>query len=311
MNRSHPDHLDALLGRLPAPSVLSAARVAALRTRIDERTQPRGAPARAGIRLRPWIFAAVVMLLAAAAIASYLLGVASGPSNLAPPVPELAPPPVEPMPDRVKAQDAAPPRLATAPPTQATPVSPSRAARASSASAASVATTDIGESQLAIESRLVGAALRQLRAERDGRGALGMLDAYAARFPRGALTAEARAARIEALLAVGDKAAALALLDRAAATPEHVVLRGELRFGAGRLVDARADFESALIGTTDAIEQRALYGRAACRIAAGDHAGARHDLETYLHRFPKGRSANAARGMLEQLSVKGSGSARP
>lgn len=170
---------------------------------------------------------------------------------------------------------------------------------------------DVGESPLAAEARLVAAALRQLRARRDGRGALAMLDAYAARFPDGALAGEGRAARIEALLAVGDKVAALALLDRGAATPEHVLLRGELRLGAGRIEEARRDFESALIGRRDEIEARALYGRAACRVAAGDEVGARADLEAYVRRFPKGRAVAAARATLAKLSLKGSGAARP
>jgi hypothetical protein len=157
------------------------------------------------------------------------------------------------------------------------------------------------EGTLGAESRLLAAALHQLRTQRDPKAALVALDRYDAEFPHGALQREARRARIEALLASDHKREALAVLDTAAIGTDLTVLRGELRLEVGRVDDAAHDFEAALLGKTDAIEERALYGRAACRVRLGDRAGARSDLDDYLRRFPHGRRAAAARAARDAI----------
>src|SRR5207248_3097537 len=101
------------------------------------------------------------------------------------------------------------------------------------------------ESDLAIETRLLGSAVRALRQDHDAAAALAILDEHRARFPQGTLRPEAELARIDALLSLGRRAEALGLLDRALSpglgrTRELHVLRGELRAEAGRLGEAEA-----------------------------------------------------------------------
>ena len=169
-------------------------------------------------------------------------------------------------------------------------------------------------SPIAEEAVLLGTALRKLRQDNDPGAALALLDKHAARFAAaGALGAEAKQTRIEALLRLGQHGPALTLLDTltpAASGPgrELLATRGELRSRAGRCAEALADFETLLAasaGTSsgDAIAERALYGRAGCRARRGDSRGARADLDSYLQRFPSGRFAADARAAL--LPVKG------
>ena len=66
----------------------------------------------------------------------------------------------------------------------------------------------------ATEAQLIAGALAALRSLADAAGALAQLDEHARRFPNGALGPEADAVRVEALLARGDVARALAALDR-------------------------------------------------------------------------------------------------
>jgi TolA-binding protein len=166
------------------------------------------------------------------------------------------------------------------------------------------------------EQELLGQALRQLQAAHDAKAALATLDAYAARFPVGALAPEASRLRTFALLALGRKSAALAELDRQSwvglpDAEERRVLRGELRAGAGRWQAAFADFDavvqahaneraSAVADDARAGEgvERALWGRASARSRLGDESGARADLRAYLERFPRGRFAAEATRLL-------------
>jgi hypothetical protein len=171
-----------------------------------------------------------------------------------------------------------------------------------------------GLSPIAEEAVLVGTALRKLRQDNDPGAALVLLDKHDARFAAGALGAEAKQTRIEALLRLGQQGSALSLLDTLAPAAsgygrELLATRGELRSRAGRCVEALADFETLMAsgGTSsaDAIAERALYGRAGCRVRRGDSRGARADLESYLARFPSGRFAADARAALRP--VKGLG----
>ncbi|MDW8281307.1 MAG: tetratricopeptide repeat protein [Myxococcales bacterium] len=156
---------------------------------------------------------------------------------------------------------------------------------------------------LAAETRLIGQALQELR---NGRAeeALRLLDEHRMQFANGELLEEARAARIEALLRLGRRRAALTELEslsmeQLSRTAELRVLRGELRAEQGRCDDAISDFTAVLQARPPATaEERAWYGRASCRSQRGDIEGARADLLDYLRRFPGGRFSDAAREAL-------------
>jgi len=155
----------------------------------------------------------------------------------------------------------------------------------------------------ATEAQLIAGALAALRSHGDAAGALAQLDEHARRFPDGALGPEADAVRVEALLARGDAARALAALDRMTLQNRQSdealrLIRGELRSRARRFAEAEADLSYVLSApSSDDAAARALYGRAACRVGAGDIAGARADFESYLRRFPNG----PRRGEIEHL----------
>jgi hypothetical protein len=218
-------------------------------------------------------------------------------------LPEPAPPPAPvPVPVPVRVEEA--PRASAAP-----VASPSVAARRPAAFPPAPVTpppvAPAAPSALAEESALIGEALRKLRQDDDAPTALAMLDVHAQRFPAGALAPEATLTRIEALLRMRRTGDALALLDRAAPVArgrgrDLLVARAELRATAGRQPAAVADFDLLLAGdpVSDSITERAFWGRAACRAAAGDAAGARRDLQDYLGQFPEGRFAGDARAAL-------------
>jgi tetratricopeptide (TPR) repeat protein len=157
------------------------------------------------------------------------------------------------------------------------------------------------------ESNLLADAFHELRTEGDAPGALRALDDYDRRFPRGALRSEARTARAEALLAQDRRQEAFPLLAEisegdAALTRDVRVTRGELYAEAGRCAEAVRDFERALvIADDDALGGRALYGRASCRLRAGELPGARADLQRYLALHADGPSAPEARHALDGM----------
>ena len=147
-------------------------------------------------------------------------------------------------------------------------------------------------------------AMGLLRGKHDAPAALAALDDYVARFPNGVLAPEARVARIDALLLLDRSDEALRALealplDAHRRSTELQLIRRELR----ARTDCRradADFTAVLAGVrTAALEERALYGRAACRSSQGDAAGAADDLRRYLDRFPNGARAEWARRWLQ------------
>jgi phage-related minor tail protein len=149
---------------------------------------------------------------------------------------------------------------------------------------------------------------------------LAVLDEYVNQFPGGSLLPEATRLRTEALLALGQKRAALAELNQASASgaaggEENHLVRGELRAAAGRWREALQDFEVVVrgrlayeaasgISTSAKLRERferALWDRASARSHLGDDAGARADLRECWRRFPDGRFAARVAQLLGEL----------
>jgi TolA-binding protein len=147
-------------------------------------------------------------------------------------------------------------------------------------------------------------AMGLLRGKHDAPAALAALNDYVARFPNGVLAPEARVARVDALLMLNRSDEALRALedlplDGHRRATELQVIRAELRArtDCGR---AESDFTAVLARVrTAALEERALYGRAACRSTLGNLRGAADDLRRYVERFPNGAHAGWARRWLE------------
>ena len=169
-------------------------------------------------------------------------------------------------------------------------------------------------SAIAVEQALLGQAVRTLRNDHDAREALSLLAQHADRFPEGALAAEETMVRIEALLVLGQRDEALAILDKVplASLPnrdEQLVVRGELRAANQRWRESKQDFDEALAphalpsasAKVRTLQERALWGRASARSRLGDQAGARTDLDLYLRYFPGGRFAGSAASLLKGM----------
>lgn len=300
---------DAQLGELfrsvADPEPLSAPRLAQVRDRLALGRPP--SPARR--RLRE-LTVVVVMMLAGSSLALAALGTAEwwserramphAPSLPAASVASVVPRratrtlAVPPSPEPAAAVDEGP---SVDEPAAIVPVSPrsSASARASADSSA-----------LAAETAALERVLIKLRRERDAQGALTLLDESQALFARGSLALEAQVARIDALLALGRKADALALLER---LPFAQVGRGgELRLVRAELraesdcARALSDFDVLVTqALASPLAERALYGRAACELNVGDRRQAEHDLEQYLARFPHGRFASEVQARLTRL----------
>jgi len=157
------------------------------------------------------------------------------------------------------------------------------------------------------EALLMARAFRRLRNEGDARGALAALDERERRFGAGAFETEAALARAEALVLLGRGDQALPILlgirdPHAGLTPEVRVTRAELLARAKRCDEAVGDFELVLAtGAPSATRERALYGRASCRLQGAAPDRARADLEQYLVDYPDGRFAPVVRAALNRL----------
>ena len=157
-------------------------------------------------------------------------------------------------------------------------------------------------SRLGLEAASLEAALSALRAGGKDRAAqaLGRIDQHLREFPAGALVLEARVARVDALLVLGRRQEAKRELS--ALPIESVGRSGELRLIRAEL-RADDDCRAALSDFQVLVEQplasgwqeRALFGRGACRLRTGDHDGAERDFSRYLEQFPTGRFADQIR----------------
>jgi len=228
-----------------------------------------------------------------AASAPAVLVPASAPAPVAsamPPPPSLPAPSASPVPARKAAPSARP---------SAVPV-PAPAPRPG-------ASPEDEEDRLAAESRLIARAVQELRQERDPAATLATLDEHARQFPQGVLAREAQMVRIEALLASGQRQAALDLLEQTNLDDlprgeELSLVEAELLSEAGRCEQAMRLFARALAAPRgDELEERARYGRAVCRAHVGDVAGSERDLLDYLEKFPEGRFAAAVHARLGVL----------
>jgi hypothetical protein len=160
-------------------------------------------------------------------------------------------------------------------------------------------------SALSLETELLQKAFTKLRRARDARGALALLDDYQARFPNGLMSLEAAAARVDALLLLGRRSDALSLLsrlplERLGRQTELTLVRAELQ-AERDCSQALGDFDAVLAAAASGgLSERALYGRAGCRLRLGQAAAGHADLQAYLARFPEGRFAERVRARLAQ-----------
>ncbi|MDQ3265877.1 MAG: hypothetical protein M3Y59_19850 [Myxococcota bacterium] len=152
------------------------------------------------------------------------------------------------------------------------------------------------------ESRLLQAALHQLRNIRDGQAALAVLDRYEQRFPQGQLWAEATLARVDSLLLLARPDEALARLQRLSSVDrarlprsrELKVLEVELLAEVGRCDQALTQLERLPRGEPQ-LEERALFVHATCEARAQRNDRARALYEELLRRWPEGAHAAQAR----------------
>jgi hypothetical protein len=226
-------------------------------------------------------------------------------------------PPIELLAGRRWPEPPAPPRLPPAPTTAATtatsvapPAEESQAAHGASASPIRESQQDRQpDRQPDTEEGWVARAFHAVRVDGDGENALRALDERARRFPDGVLSNEARVARIEALLALGRASEALPLLldirDESQGLTRAIRLaRAELLAERDRCREATADLDALVAADIhDDTGERALYGRAGCRLRAGDTAAARQDLRRYGDLYPGGRFIAAVRRADRELDT--------
>jgi hypothetical protein len=276
----------ALLRELPSLAEPSDAAVARVEARVATRISARQVPHRFA-----WAVAAIVL---AASSAGAALGFRALRVSREIPAPVTRPPGVRAPAPSGDVAPREPPVLE--PPADGSSLPPPRSPRTNSPPRAPVRPED----PALAEARVLSAALRKLRTDKDPAGALALLDKPKA-APR-VLVDETALARVEALLLLGRKAEALRVLEsHAVGIPSQrrqiAVVRGELAAEIDQCGDAVVRFTQVLnVGAgADELTERALFGRATCRARLGLGSAADADLREYLRRFPHGRFAGAAR----------------
>jgi hypothetical protein len=297
----------------------------ALLSRVDLGFSLHGPARRAAFRWRLALAALVVLLAAAETVGAThgsLRAWASRHGLVAPSVPSPASRPAAQRKSHasVAAPDLAPAPSATpdvvpvaAPPAPSIVVAEPEASRRPAIQPARTTRAPVDDEApvpAAEEARLLQLVFHELRSETSAADiALTTLDDYDRRFPSGLLRGEARLARVEALLALGRRAEALAVLEAwreggVALTRRARVTRGELRGDVGRCADADGDFAAVLTTSPDdEWAGRALYGRASCALRSGDGATATAALTRYLAAHPDGPHASEARDALARLGA--------
>lgn len=163
--------------------------------------------------------------------------------------------------------------------------------------------TVLAPSPLAEESAALSRALASLRHDKDPRAALLQLDEHQRRFPASVLAEESLRLRVEALLSSHQFSKAESLLH--AMPLSHVGRDVELKVIRAEMA-AQRNCREAVPLFKDAVsmqsppqlQERALWGHAACLSRIGDEQGAERSLQEYLARFPNGRHAAQARAQL-------------
>jgi hypothetical protein len=302
-----------LIERIGEPDLPGDDRMAAIRSRIALRRGPRVVR-----RHFKWAVTVALLLIGGALGAGAREWIAPIVSRLRPEARVETPARSAPPPARgggkraarpAAIEDPVAPSAPSPPEPEASPIAPPAAAtpRLRAASPRLALAPPPPAPETSREAAVLGTAIRKLRRQGDARGALAALDEYAATFPGGELGAEADLVRVEALLAIGERAAALRLLDARAveSSPrarQSLLVRGELRAAAGRCIDATADLTRVLAEPPrDALDERALFARASCLSRLHDTPGARRALEAYLRHFPAGPHATAAAAALQSL----------
>jgi hypothetical protein len=302
--------LGELFRNLPEESALESAALGAVGRRLT-----RGR--RSTRRPRQLLLAAALLLTGTgAALAQWgkpllaTLAPTAAPSSRLPGSPSRAPRrpvPRAPVPVAAEApRPSPPPASATSP--GALGAEPPRAASAEPRPATSQVTPAAAaepESALSRESAVLSRALTALRRDHDAATALRVLDEYQAQFPAGVMALEASTARVDALLLLGRRASALQLLgslplERSGRRTELLLLRAELNTERD-CARALPDFDAVLASSPPgALAERALFGRAGCRLRLGQSAAGQADLQAYAVRFPQGRFAAQVQARLAE-----------
>jgi hypothetical protein len=218
-------------------------------------------------------------------------GKAATPSDQTKPAAELRSPPPERKPSTVRPVQ----RIVRAEPQRQPPPLPEKPP------AAAMPAPD----PLIEESRLLQAALHQLRTLKDGRSALRVLDQYEERFPQGQLRAEATLARVDALLLSGLVSDALKQLQRLSPVErarlprarELQVLEVELLAQLDRCDQALVQLKQ-LPDSGPVLAERALFVHATCEARAHRFDQARALYEELLRKWPEGAHAAEVRRAL-------------
>lgn len=158
------------------------------------------------------------------------------------------------------------------------------------------------------EGRALSEIYRLLRIDKNADLALQRLDDFAVTFPASSLHSEAQLARVEALIATSKYGEAARVLEHVNPSSNSLrrmvrVTRGELLVKQHACEQAVVEFDTVIAeNRQDVFDERALYGRASCRLAFGDVDRARSDLARYLERHPNGvRAANIKKQLQASL----------